>query len=170
MDRRPYNIVRSIDHSENIDNTSLISKSVRRIVLAHRARSGALCSLFVGLVALELREECVLEPESIVVFAGLEGVRRRPGMYIGGLGPAGLHQMLWELVGNAVDEHLRGHASYLRVTIDGDAISVEDDGRGVPVDPHPHDTAKSILEVVLTVLHAGSPFRPDHVHVAPALF
>jgi len=107
--------------------------------------------------------------QSIVVLSGLEAVRRRPGMYIGGTGSAGLHHMLWEIVGNSVDEHLRGHASYVRVEIEGDAISVEDDGRGIPVDPHPQDPARSVLEVVLTTLHASADFRADHVHVSPGL-
>lgn len=107
--------------------------------------------------------------DSIVVLPELEAVRRRPGMYVGGLGSAGLHHMVWEIVGNAVDEHLRGHASYVRVEIDGDAISVEDDGRGIPVESCPQDPAKSMLEVYLTTLHGSVAFRPDHVHVAPGL-
>ena len=108
--------------------------------------------------------------ESIVVLSGLEAVRRRPGMFIGGIGPAGLHNLLWEIVGNAVDEHLRGRASYVRVQINGDAISVDDDGCGIPVDPCPHDPAKSVLELVLTTLHGSVGFRPEHVHVGPNLF
>lgn len=108
--------------------------------------------------------------DSIVVISALEGIRRRPGMYIGGVGAEGLHHMLWEIVGNAVDEHLRGHASYVRVTIDGAAISVEDDGRGIPVDPVPDEPALSVLELVLTRLHAGSGYRRDHVHLCTNLY
>ena len=83
--------------------------------------------------------------ESIVVLSGLEAVRRRPGMYIGGVDVKGLHHMLWEIVGNSVDAHLRGEASYVRVAIDGAQISVEDDGAGIPVDPSPHDAEKTAL-------------------------
>src|SRR5262245_17708508 len=96
--------------------------------------------------------------ESITVLKGLEAVRRRPGMYIGDLGVAGRHHMLWEIVGNAVDEHLRGKASYVRIAIDGEQISVEDDGDGIPVDPLQSQPDTTVLEAVMTRLHGGSGF------------
>jgi len=94
---------------------------------------------------------------TIQVLSFPEAVRRRPGMYLGGTDATARHHLLWEVVGNAVDEHLAGHASYVRVTIAGDAIAVDDDGRGIPAEA---------IEVVLTRMHAGSGFRRDHVHLA----
>src|SRR5881394_2590804 len=94
--------------------------------------------------------------KDITVLEGLEPVRKRPGMYIGGVGSAGLHHLVWETLDNSVDEAMNGHASTIRVTLhaDGSSITIEDDGRGIPVDKHPA-TKKSALEVIFTVLHAG---------------
>jgi DNA gyrase subunit B len=99
--------------------------------------------------------------KDITVLEGLEPVRKRPGMYIGGVGSAGLHHLVWEILDNAVDEAMNGHASNIRVTLhsDGSSITIEDDGRGVPIDKHP-TTKKSALEVIFTMLHAGGKF--DH--------
>ena len=97
--------------------------------------------------------------QDITVLEGLDPVRRRPGMYIGGTGRAGLHHLLWELVDNAVDEAMNGFATVITVTLEasGDACTVDDNGRGIPVDRHKKE-GKSALEVILTTLHAGGKF------------
>src|SRR5580765_3604226 len=94
--------------------------------------------------------------KDITVLEGPEPVRKRPGMYIGGVGSAGLHHLVWETLDNSIDEAMNGFASNIWVTLhaDGSAITIEDDGRGIPIDKHP-TTKKSALEVIFTVLHAG---------------
>src|SRR5215469_3655958 len=108
--------------------------------------------------------------ESITVLEGLEAVRRRPGMYIGGVDKAGLHHLLWEIVDNSVDEVMNGHASRIVVTMhqDGQTMTVSDNGRGIPVDVHTK-TGKSALEVIFTTLHAGGKFDNDAYKVAGGL-
>ncbi len=97
--------------------------------------------------------------EDIQVLEGLEPVRKRPAMYIGGVDAKGLHHLAWEILDNAVDEYINGFADHITVILHktGDAITVSDNGRGIPVDVHPKHK-KTGLELVLTVLHAGGKF------------
>ncbi|MBX3528001.1 MAG: DNA topoisomerase IV subunit B [Rhodoblastus sp.] len=95
----------------------------------------------------------------IEVLEGLEPVRRRPGMYIGGTDDKAMHHLFAEVIDNSMDEAVAGHATFIEVDLDADGfVTVTDNGRGMPVDPHPKFPKKSALEVIMTMLHAGGKF------------
>src|SRR5436189_4355484 len=97
--------------------------------------------------------------KDIEVLEGLEPVRRRPGMYIGGTDERALHHLAAEIMDNAMDEAVAGHANRIEIELKPDDILiVRDNGRGIPVDPHPKFKNKSALEVIMTTLHAGGKF------------
>jgi topoisomerase-4 subunit B len=99
------------------------------------------------------------DASTIEVLEGLEPVRRRPGMYIGGTDEKALHHLFAEVIDNSMDEAVAGHASFIEVELEaGGFLTVTDNGRGIPVDPHPKFPKKSALEVILTTLHAGGKF------------
>src|SRR5258708_9522269 len=95
----------------------------------------------------------------IDVLEGLEPVRKRPSMYIGGVDRQGLHHLVWEIVDNSVDEYLNGHADTIVITLHkkGDAVTISDNGRGIPVGMHPKHK-RPTLELILTTLHSGGKF------------
>jgi len=110
------------------------------------------------------------DASQISVLEGLEPVRLRPGMYIGGTGKEGLHHLVWEIVDNSIDEAMNGHADLIKVRLSSDARSctVEDNGRGIPVDLHPKHK-KPALELILTTLHAGGKFDNKNYNTSGGL-
>lgn len=106
----------------------------------------------------------------IEVLEGLEPVRKRPAMYIGGTDSRGYHHLLWEIVDNAIDEAMNGHAKHISVALDADhkGVSITDDGRGIPVDIHPK-FRKPALELILCTLHSGGKFSADNYRVSGGL-
>ncbi|MCU1493449.1 MAG: gyrase subunit [Acidimicrobiaceae bacterium] len=110
------------------------------------------------------------EAQDITILEGLDPVRKRPGMFIGSTSSSGLHHLVWEVVDNSVDEAMQGHCTRIDVSLlkDG-SVRVQDNGRGIPVDPHPSDPSKSAAEIVLTVLHAGGKFGGSGYKVSGGL-
>ena len=107
--------------------------------------------------------------KSITVLKGLEGVRARPAMYVGDTASRGLHHLIWEVLANSVDEHLQGFGKKIIIKLHQDnSITIEDEGRGIPVDIHPTEN-KSALEVVMTMLHAGGKFDKKSYQVSGGL-
>ena len=108
--------------------------------------------------------------KDIEILEGLEAVRLRPGMYIGSTGKPGLHHLLWEILDNSIDEAMNGYAKRIGVTLheDGSSITVTDDGRGIPVDEHPV-AKESVLQVILTRLHAGGKFNNNNYKTSGGL-
>jgi topoisomerase-4 subunit B len=112
-----------------------------------------------GRLPLPARDDSEYSAKDIEVLEGLEPVRKRPGMYIGGTDESAMHHLAAEILDNSMDEAVAGHASFIEVTMEeGNWLTVRDNGRGIPVDPHPKFKNMSALEVILTTLHSGGKF------------
>jgi topoisomerase IV subunit B len=139
--------------SPKISNSSDLFAGLEPRGAARRSRGAAGASPRAG------TGEASYTAKHIEVLEGLEPVRRRPGMYIGGTDEKALHHLFAEVIDNAMDEALAGHADWIEVEMEADGfISVTDNGRGIPVDPHPKFPKKSALEVIMCTLHAGGKF------------
>ncbi|KAA2235351.1 DNA topoisomerase IV subunit B [Salinarimonas soli] len=124
-----------------------------------RRAASAAASAAAARVVSGTPDESGYDASAIEVLEGLEPVRRRPGMYIGGTDEKALHHLFAEVIDNSMDEAVAGHATFIEVELDADGfLTVTDNGRGIPVDPHPKFPDKSALEVILTTLHAGGKF------------
>src|SRR5215472_3415741 len=132
--------------SEDERNAKALAKLARHAAAASQARGGTPGEQGYTAAAIEVLE-------------GLEPVRRRPGMYIGGTDEKALHHLFAEVIDNAMDEAVAGHASFIEVELEeSGTLRVNDNGRGIPIDPHPKFPKKSALEVIMTTLHSGGKF------------
>ncbi len=111
------------------------------------------------LFASQSKASTEYDASAIEVLEGLEPVRRRPGMYVGGTDERAMHHLAAEVLDNAMDEAVAGHATRIEVVLEpGNRLTITDNGRGIPVDPHPKFPDKSALEVILSTLHSGGKF------------
>ncbi len=108
--------------------------------------------------------------ENIEILEGLEPVRKRPGMYIGGVDSKAVHHLVIEILDNSIDEVINDYASYIEVNLlSHETVQITDNGRGIPVDPHPKFKNKSALEIILTTLHSGGKFDSDNYQTSGGL-
>lgn len=142
-----------------MDNDDLFGGASAKRAAPATARTAAVKASKPAPVPQGTPGEAGYDASAIEVLEGLEPVRRRPGMYIGGTDEKALHHLFAEVIDNSMDEAVAGHATFIEVELeDGGWLSVTDNGRGIPVDPHPKFPKKSALEVIMTTLHAGGKF------------